>query len=127
MSTSAGLAPGLLLLPHVAIGLCWWLAHILALNRFHKMRVFSTAERLALALHLGAGLVRTTASLGTRFGSFHVQVSAALVGTTMSWAAFVLIYNDKVVLPSRQQLHAAGFDLVRACLWETINRMVQLL
>ena len=116
--------PGLLLLPHLAIQFISWIQVVLSLNRFNGISRFTRPEVFGLFVYICTAFVRWTASLATTNASFSFQATTAVVGGLMSFTAFVIIYNDRISLPTRQQRNSILLVVVITTLWETVSRMM---
>lgn len=123
---AGGVHPALLLLPHLAIQFVSWLQIVLSLNRFNGVARFTRAELAGLAIYLCSAFVRWTASLATTNASFAFQAVTACIGGLMSFSGFIIIYNDRVALPTRQQRNSILLVLVITTLWETVSRMMMI-
>ena len=114
----------LILLPHVGIALVSWIQTVLSLNRFSSPRRITRPELLGLSLFLSSAIVRWLTSIATRKATFRTQVFGASTGSLMAFSAFVVIYNDRIDLPSRQQANSLLLVLVVTALWETVTRLI---
>ena len=114
----------LILLPHTGIAIISWLQIVLSLNRFRGFTRPSQAEALGLVLYLSSALVRWITSLATQNSSFLIQVVSASMGSLMAFGSFVIVYNDRIDIPTRQQAHSFILVLVTTLLWEVINMMI---
>jgi hypothetical protein len=112
------------LLPQMGISVLSWIQLILSMNRYRGVFRFTWHDMWALLLFLQSGFVRWIAALALRSSSVALQIAAAFVGTAMTWASFVVVFNDDFVLPSRQQAVALGMSLLITTLWEVSNRLV---
>jgi len=108
----------------LAIAAFGWAQTILSLNRFRGLRRITHAEWYALAINMGSAAVRVVASLAAASASFALQLTAATVGSLLSWTAFLLIYNDEVRLPSWQQTQSIALGLVSTAMWELNGRII---
>ena len=124
MTETSKIPPGLLLLPHLAIQFISWIQVVLSLNRFSGIARFTRAEVFGLIVYICTAFVRWTASLATTNASFVFQVTAAVIGGLMSFTAFIIIYNDRIDLPTRQQRNSILLVVVITTLWETVSRMM---
>ena len=113
-----------ILLPQLGISILSWIQLILSMNRYRGMFRFTRHDMWALLLFLQSGFVRWIAALALRTSSISFQISAAFIGTAMSWTSFIVVYNDDFVLPSRQQAGALAISAVITILWEVGNRLV---
>ena len=111
------------LLPHVGISLLSWLQIILSMNRLRDGG-FTRLHAWSLLLLLQGGLVRWVASIALRTASLAFQLATAFVGTCLSWVAFVFIFNEDALLPTRQQWAALAMSMALTALWEVNNRIV---
>ena len=116
--------PSLLLLPHLAIQIVTWIQIVLSLNRFNGIMRFTRPEIAGLVIYLCTAFVRWTASLATTNASFMFQVVTACIGGLMSFTAFIIIFNDRVDMPTRQQRNSLLLVLVITSLWEAVSRMM---
>ena len=113
-----------LLWPQFAISLVSWLQLLLSMNRYRGLRRLSRADIWALLLLLHAALLRWVAAVAVRRGSMALQLTAAGVGACLAWIAFVVVFNESFLLPSRQQMGALLMSLVVTSLWEINGRLV---
>ena len=114
----------LLLLPHLAIQFVSWMQIVLSLNRFSGVTRFTRPELIGLCIYIFTAFVRWTASLATTTSSFIFQLVVASIGGMMSFTAFIIIYNDRIDLPTRQQRNSIILVIVTTALWETVSRML---
>lgn len=121
-----GLTVGLVVV-HVVIKVVGWVQTIFSLNRYRGLLHFTVPERFALALCVTAGFTRVIASLATSEESFVLQMWAAGVSSMLVWASFIILYNDSISLPSRQQTQSIGLGLVTTGLWELNSGIIVLL
>ena len=101
-----------------------WAQTILSLNRYRGVRFVTPAEWYALVVNLASGAVRVVASMAAASSTFALQLTAAIVGSLLSWTAFIIIYTDAVRLPSCPQAPSVGLGLVPTALWELNGRVV---
>lgn len=101
-----------------------WVSTILSLNRFRSVLKFTRPEVIGGGLYIVSGLCRAVAALATKSASASVQAITALMGSGMSWAAFIIIFNDSVALPSKQQVNAILLAVVTTGFWELQNYIV---
>lgn len=101
-----------------------WSSSMLALNRIQLCKRLSNAERVGALLYFAAAFIRTATALATKSGVEWVQASTALIGSTISWAAFIVIFNDRVMLPTRQQFYAIVLSATATAAWELQNYIV---
>jgi len=113
-----------LLVPQFLIGLVSWIQLLLSMNRYRGAMRFTRTELWALLLFLHGGFVRWIAALAVLTSSLGFQIFVALVGVTLGWASFVVVFNEGFTLPSRQQTWALGMSLVIAGLWEVNGRLL---
>jgi hypothetical protein len=116
--------PSLLLLPHLAISLVSWMQIVLSLNRFSGVARFTRPEMVGLCIYIFTAFVRWTASLATTNASFLFQLGAASIGGMMSFTAFIIIYNDRIDIPTRQQRNSIVLVMLITALWEAVSRML---
>lgn len=117
-------SPYLILLPQAGIGILSWVQIILSMNRYQGIAHLKPIELLALTLFNISAAVRWVGSLALRTRSFEYQITAAVMGSILTWTAFVLIFNARLALPSRQQWGALIMTLVLTVLWEINGRLV---
>ena len=108
----------------ICIGSIGWISTILTLNRFQSIRKFRRSEIIGGSLYLMSGLCRAVAAPATKTASAYTQAITALIGSGLSWAAFIIIFNNSVVLPSKQQFNAILLAVVTTALWELQNYIV---
>lgn len=123
-SDENSIPPVLLLLPHLAIQFVSWMQIVLSLNRFSGVTRFTRPELIGLCIYIFTAFVRWTASLATTTSSFIFQLVVASIGGMMSFTAFIIIYNDRIDLPTRQQRNSIILVIVTTALWETVSRML---
>ena len=114
----------ILLLPQVAIVFISWIQLIFSLNRFRGFLNFTSAELSAFYLFIISGACKWVAALAIRTNSFGFQLSSSLIGTALYGSAFVILYNNKFGLPSKQQFIGLVLSLVTSTLWEIQHRLV---
>lgn len=112
-----------LLAPQFAISLLSWVQLTLSLNRYEGVRALTVQDMWALLVFAEAGLVRWVAVLSMRSASFAFQIVVGIVGATLGWTSFVIVFNRGFVLPTRQQVVALGMSVVITVLWEVNNRL----
>lgn len=115
---------GLLLLPHLAIGLVSWTATVLSMNRFLGCVRTTREGWYALFVFMTRAFVLWFAALGTINMSFYYQLTCSLIGNAMYWYAFNIIYNDNLFYVTFQQLQSLGLTLFLSFLWEVNSRMI---
>ena len=101
-----------------------WTSTMLALNRIKICHRLTDAERFGALLYFATAFIRTVTALATKSGIEWVQASTALIGSTISWAAFIIIFNDNVMLPTRQQFYAIALSATATAAWELQNYIV---
>ena len=124
MTTTYDPAVYWVLLLQLVIGFLSWAQLIFSMNRYAGLRRRRRNDAWAFLLSLEGGVVRWVGSLAVRGESFGFQVGATLVGATLAWASFVVVFNDDFVLPARQQVGALAVSLGVTALWEVNNRIV---
>lgn len=112
-----------LLAPQFAISLLSWVQLTLSLNRYEGVRALTVQDMWALLVFAEAGLVRWVAVLSMRSATFAFQIVVGIVGATLGWTSFVIVFNRGFVLPTRQQVVALGMSVVITVLWEVNNRL----
>lgn len=111
-----------ILIPHLGISLVSWFQIILSMNRYKGILHFLRTDLWSLLIFLHGGLVRWVSAVSlTMEDTVHFQLLSAIVGTTLSWISFVLIFNRDVIIPSYQQFWALFMSLVITLLWEFSN------
>jgi hypothetical protein len=113
-----------LLFPHLAIQVISWLQVVLSLNRFRGFFLLTTPELVGLGMYTTSAVIRWAASLAARNAAFYFQLSLALVSAMLGWGAFVIIYNDRIELPTRQQMSSIGLVVLVTVLWEVVTRLL---
>ena len=113
-----------ILLPQVGIGTVTWVQLMLSMNRFRGCSHFRATDLWSFLLMLHGGFLRWIAALAIRSSPLAFQVVTAFVAATLSWSAFVVLFNESFRLPSRQQWIALVMSLLVTVLWEVNNRMV---
>ena len=116
-----------ILIPQMLISLISWIQLILSMNRYRGVCMFKRTDLWGLLLFIHGGFVRWIATLAIRVSSLPFQVFTAMVGATMSWTSFVIVFNEGFRLPSRQQIWALIMSLIVTSLWEVNNRMIVIL
>jgi hypothetical protein len=114
----------IVLLVQLGVSVVSWLASMLSLNRLSRIRRFTPAELYGALLYAIAAIVRTFAALATKSGSYVTQACTAFVGSTVSWVSFIVIYNNEIVLPTKQQLNAIALSVAATGFWEMQNYIV---
>ena len=125
-SQTTSLSPDALaitIIPQLGISLVSWIQLILSLNLFRGIRHFRSSEFFALFLYIVAAFVRVIAGAATVTQNLALQLAAASVATGLVFAAFVIIYNQGFIPPSRQQWISAIFVVVPTFLWEAHTRI----
>lgn len=113
-----------ILLPQIAIVFISWIQLIFSLNRFRGFLKFTASEMSAFYLFVISGACKWVASLSIKTNSFGFQLTSSLIGTALYGSAFVILYNNKFELPSKQQFIGILLSLVTSSLWETQHRLV---
>ncbi len=114
----------ILILPQILIVFISWIQLIFSLNRFKGILKFSSAELSSFYLFIISGACKWVAALSIKQNSFLFQLISSSVGTCLYGAGFVILYNDKFDVPSRQQSIGLFLGLVTSTLWEIQNRLV---
>lgn len=109
---------------HFANAIFSWVQIILSLNRYQGIVRITFAEWIALLIYVGAGIVRVVASLATASSTLALQMTAATIGSLLAWSSFIVLYNDSVSLPSRQQMQSIVLGLGSTVLWELNGRLI---
>ena len=117
-----GIPEVFLLIPQLSISLLGWLRTLLALNRM-KWHI-TMAEGIGLVLFVSAGLVRCVTALSTRRAGIVLQVFSAVVASLMVWAAFIVIFNNSLKLPTFQQWQSMILVIAVSALWEAHSRIM---
>ena len=113
----------LLLLPQLAISLTSWAQIVLSINQYKGCCKFRYTDLWGLLLLTHGSFVRWIATVATRT-SASFQFIAAIVGATIGWTSFVVIFNGDFVLPTRQQTWSLAMSLIVTMLWEMNNRIL---
>ena len=124
LSPSTSSAVAWLTAVQVTISLVSWAQSLLTFDRWRWTNAFSAAEFLGLGLYLVAAAVRVVAGVATAISSLAVQLLAAVLGSLLAWSAFLIVYNDAIRLPSRQQFQTVALGVVSTFLWEMSSRLV---
>jgi hypothetical protein len=95
-----------------------WISTILSLNRFRGWCAFDRAELYAAAMYVFAALFRVLTALATRTDVPWVQAFLAVNSSLLVWSAFIVLFNDDIVPPTRQQSQAIVLGLVTTLMWE---------
>ena len=114
----------IIIVPHIAIGIVNYFRTIFSLNRFRGCFQMSSAERIGFGLCMMSALVRWITSMSVLSESFAFQLFSGTMGSVTSWASFVVIYNNTIELPSRQQFQSLLFVLTSSALWEVVSRLM---
>ena len=114
----------IIIVPHLVIGVVAYLQTIFSLNRFQGLQKTTGPEAVSFGIFLVTGLVRWVNSLAAMTSSFAIQLTCGIIASMLSWSAFVILYNNKIELPSRQQMESLLFSLLSAALWETVTRLM---
>lgn len=113
-----------ILVPQMLISLVSWLQLLLSINRYRGPLHFRRIDLWALLIFLHAGIVRWVAALSTQSSTLRFQLLAAYVGATLGWISFVIIFNESLLLPTRQQMWSLVLVLIISSLWEVNNRLI---
>ena len=113
----------LALLPQLGISITSWFQVILSMNRFKAFREFSIPERVGLCLYIFSAFVRVVSGASSAFDGFALQLISGCLASLINFASFLIVYNDSLTLPSRQQLQSAFLILVTTGLWEVYTRI----
>lgn len=105
-------------LPQFGISLVGWAQTIFSLNRYRGLGAFTRPELYALFLYMVGAFTRVTAGASTIGDNFALQMTSAILGSLLSYSAFLLIYNNAVELPSRQQVQSSVLVVTLTVLWE---------
>lgn len=114
----------ILILPQILIVFISWMQLIFSLNRFKGVLKFSSAELSSFYLFIISGACKWVSALSIKQNSFLFQLISSSIGTCLYGAGFVILYNDKFDVPSRQQNIGLFLSLVTSTLWEIQNRLV---
>lgn len=114
----------ILILPQILIVFISWMQLIFSLNRFKGILKFSSAELSSFYLFIISGACKWVSALSIKQNSFLFQLISSSIGTCLYGAGFVILYNDKFDVPSRQQNIGLFLSLVTSTLWEIQNRLV---
>ena len=113
-----------ILIPQFTISFISWIQLILSMNRFRGVCMFTRTDMWAFIVFLHAGFVRWIAALATHSNDIEFQFIASLIGSTLSWISFVVVFNEGFQLPSRQQWWALLMLNIITSLWEVNNRLI---
>lgn len=113
-----------ILIPQFLIGIVSWIQLILSMNRYRGAVEFTRTDMWALILYLHSAFVKWIAALSIEGSTLSIQILAAVVGATVSWTSFVLVFNEGFRIPSRQQMWALLMSIIVTGLWEVNNRLV---
>ena len=116
-------------LPQIGISIIGWFSTILSLNRFRcKVNEYSSPEKIAFLLYLIASFTRVVAGGATVRKNFPMQLISGILGSLLTFAAFIMIYNNNLELPSKQQIQSiflvmltTGLREIHARIFMTIN------
>lgn len=114
----------LILLPQYLISLTTWLQIVLSMNRFRGMGAFSYTDLWALLLLLLSAHMRWIATVALQVAGLETQVASSTLGSILSWAAFVIVFNSNFSAPSAQQWFALFMSVFVILGWEVQNRMI---
>tara|TARA_Y100000739_G_C20233583_1_gene295527 strand:- start:37 stop:456 length:420 start_codon:yes stop_codon:yes gene_type:complete len=111
-------------LPQIGISVIGWFSTILSLNRFRfKVREYSSPEKIALVLYIIASFTRVVAGGATVRKNFAMQLLSGILGSLLTFTAFIMIYNNNIDLPSKQQLQSIFLVIITTGLWEIHSRI----
>lgn len=111
------------LLPQLGISVISWLQYILSLNRYRGVCSFTFAERCGLYLYLMAALVRVVSGSASALDGFALQLVSGCIGSLLAFSSFIVVYNNEITLPSRQQVKSIVLILATTALWEVHSRI----
>lgn len=111
-----------LIVPHFFIAVLSWLQTLLALNRLTWRP--TRAEYAGLGFFGMRAIMSCLAAVAAARSGIGVQLCAALVSALFGWAAFLVIYNGEMLLPTMQQWNAAVLVLVISGMWEASSRLM---
>lgn len=112
------------ILPQVGISLVSWIQVILSLNMYKGLCCFSRQDAFALGLYMIAAGVRVVAGGAAAAQVFVIQLTSAIISTLITYAGFILIFNQTWNLPTRQQVVGGLFIILPTSLWEVHTRLV---
>ena len=111
-------------LPQIGISTIGWFSTILSLNRFRcRISEYSLPEKIAFVLYMIASLTRVVAGGATVRKNFPMQLTAGILGSLLTFAAFIMIYNNNLELPSKQQIQSILLVMITTGLWEIHARI----
>lgn len=113
-----------LLIPQVCISAVSWGQYIFSVNRYRGAMNLTTSDLVSFIVLMNSALVRWVATLAVRSDNVTFQMLSAFIGSTLGWAAFVLVYNEDFLIPTRQQMMALLLSLTITMLWEINGRLV---
>ena len=110
--------------PQVAISVVSWLYLVLSMNRYRGVFNFRRVDLWSFLIYVHAGFIRWVAALALYKKDVAMQIVSSLLGSTLAWVSFVIVFNDAFLVPSYQQWVALVMSLVVTALWEVQNRLV---
>jgi len=118
------LVHGIILFPLIAISIITFFQFMYSMNRWRGLINISRPQQIGFLILTFASLIRWCSSMANIFSLVYIQFISGMFGSVFVWTAFVIIYNDTLTVPSRQQLEALVFQLVASGLWELVARLV---
>lgn len=115
---------GIILFPLIAISLTTFFQFTYSMNRWRGVKNVNRPQQIGLLLLLFSSLVRWFCSLANVFSLIYIQFIAGMLGSVFAWTSFVIIYNDSLTIPSRQQMESLIFQLITSVLWELVARFI---
>jgi hypothetical protein len=107
-----------------SISTLWWWSLVLSFNRGASLRRLSVPDVSGYFVYVFVVFVRVVGAMATRTNDPVVQFSMSLIASSLTWFVFVLIYNNAVAAPTRQQWLALPLSLVVTFLWECQNYVI---
>lgn len=102
-----------------------WLRTMLSMNMLSRKKR-SLTRISAWFLYMIAGLCFLSSSLAVMQKNWVMQFLSSIVGSIISWLAFIVIFEGYYRLPTRQQLGALLQILILSLLWELRTFVVNL-
>lgn len=109
------------LLPQLGISIVQWSQVIFSLNKFRHIYHINKYEYFALCLYIAAAFVRVVSGATGVMDYFFMQVASSVIASTLAFSGFIIIFNNSLTLPSRQQGISIVLIGITTTLWTVHN------
>ena len=111
------------LLPQLGISIVQWSQVIFSLNKFRHVYHINRYEYFALGLYVAAAFVRVVSGAAGVMDYFWMQVASSVIASTLAFSGFIIIFNNTLSLPSRQQGISVVLIGITTTLWAVHNTL----